>query len=588
MDSNPHPSLTIRPRLDTVNTNRRALWIGRACVGLITLAMLGLLGRVVQLQIKPPAPIVEQIDSQRSRVTVQGRRGTVLDRQGRALAITRVAKRLFVDPKIIENPNTFSEQVGYRLGYDPASIEKKIGQARNPRYVVIDPHLTDQKLQKLDGFHLRGLGIEPRMVREYPQQSLAGQVVGFVSADNQGIEGIERVLNAKLLSQPGHMGYLRDAQRRPLWIEQADYQAPTDGDPLRLSLDVAIQAIAEAALKDACTQYRAKSGQLIVMDPYTGEVLAMANYPSFDPNQFGKSMPDDRRNRCVTDLFEPGSTFKPFVWSAITEAKLARPDQKLDCTEEGVYVTAGGRRLHDVHGHGRITWDQVLVYSSNIGMSIMAQKMKSREMHDAVRSFGFGQSTHSGLPGEVSGKITPLKSWGHYTLTSVPMGQEIAVTALQLVRGYCTFANGGYRVTPTILAVTDNADTQYQRVLSPAIAAHTAQVLRRVVVEGTGQKANSPMYPIFGKTGTAQLADRARGGYMDGQYVSSFVGGAPLDAPRLVVGCIIQQPDKSIGHYGGIIAAPAVRRVIEQSLIYIGVPPRPDQGGQGDFKLVYN
>ena len=258
------------------------------------------------------------------------------------------------------------------------------------------------------------------------------------------------------------------------------------------------------------------------------------------------------------------------------------PEQIFDTTTTGFYVTGKGRRLHDAHAHGRITWDQVLVKSSNIGMVMVCQNMTAKRMHAVVRAFGFGRTTNSGLPGEVSGIVNPLKKWNHYSVTSVPIGQEIAVTPLQLTTAFSALANGGYLVNPTILAraSTDEDHAQgvaiYERTLSPAVASHTRRVLRRVVTEGTGHRANSDVYAVFGKTGTAQIADRVNGGYLENQYIASFVGGAPLNEPRVVVACIIHKPDVSLGYYGGTVAAPAVRRVIDQTLAYLGVLPKQD------------
>ncbi len=542
------------------------------------LAWVVLLGRVIQLQAFPPARLAGLIDSQRSRTTLHARRGNLLDRRGRVLAATRLSRRLFVDPKLIEDPATFAEHVGYTLGYDPASIERKISDRDDRRYVPIDHRLSEARLRILKGFHLPGLATEPRLVRDYPYGPLAGQVIGFVGFDGDGLEGLERSFNTRLAGEPGTLSYLRDAARKPLWVERRTYRAPADGQPIRLSLDATIQSIAETQLAQTCDRYAAHSGQMVVMDPQTGQVLAMANYPHFDPGRFSQTKPQDRRNRCVTDVFEPGSTFKALIWAKASEAGFAKPDEMIDCTKGGYYVSPKGRVLRDAHAHGRITWDDVLVKSSNIGMAIVGQRMGIERLHKTVKLFGFGAKTGSGLPGEVRGIVNPLRRWNHYSETSVPMGQEVAVTALQLARAYCTIANGGVLVTPTILA--DGADPQaahdqpiYELVLHPAAAAHTRRVLRRVVTEGTGRKANSPYYEIFGKTGTAQVPDRVNGGYLPKQYVASFVGCAPLDRPRLVVVAVIHRPDPSIGYYGGTVSAPSAMRVIEQSLAYLGVEP---------------
>ena len=543
---------------------------------LMTLTFLGLTWRVLQLQIKPAPAIADRFDSQRSRKTFPGRRGDMMDRHGRVFATSRIAQRLFVDPMLIENPNTFSEHVGYQLGYDPAWIEKKINVKPGRRYVLLDRRLNDERMLKLKTLQLPGLTTEPFLVRDYPQGQVAGQVIGFVGVDDRGLEGLELVLENELSGQTGRMGYVRDARLRPLWVDQAEYVPPRDGDSVVLSFDVTIQSIAEEELRATCEKFQANSGQVLVMDPHTGEILAMANYPPFDPNVFVNSQADDRRNRCVTDVYEPGSTFKPFIWAAAIDAGFVTPNELIDTTTNGVYKTPRGRRLHDVRGHGRITWDDVLVVSSNIGMAIVGQRIKATQMYAMVRSFGFGRSTNSGLLGETAGIVRPPKKWNHYSVTSIPIGQELAVTSLQLLTGFSAIANGGYLVNPTIRLVEKSPDqlsltTIYERVLSSDVAEHTRRVLRRVVTEGTGHRANSSLYKIFGKTGTAQIADHINGGYLEGQYVSSFLAGAPLEWPRIVVACVINQPDETIGHYGGTVAAPAARRVIEQTLAYLGV-----------------
>lgn len=556
----------------------RVLWVGRGLMVLLTVAMLGLLGRVAQLQTTPDVNIAGLLDSQQSTRQLMGRRGAITDRRGRVLASTRVAKRLFVDPWLIVDRNTFSEQVGYTLGYDPVEIEKTISKRSQSRYIVIDKRMGDEQATKLGSLDLSGLATEPVLVRDYPQGSIGGQLLGFVGADGKGLEGLEAKYDMQLRPQPGKLRYLRDARRQPLWVQADSYKPQQDGQPIRLAIDLTIQTIAEKHLAQTVEHYGAKSGQLIVMQPYTGEILALANYPSFDPNAFRTSQAEMRRNRAVTDVFEPGSIFKPLIWAALTQLNAAKPSEMIDCTTSGVYRSPKGRRLRDAHALGLITWDTVLAKSSNIGMAIVAQRVGNEKLHQIVEAFGFGSPTGSGLPGEVGGLVNPLKQWNHYSETSIPMGQEIGVTALQITRAFCSIANGGLLITPTIEAVDPftAATPIRERVLLPAIAAHTRQVLRQAVTAGTGRKAKSKLYAIFGKTGTAQLPNFDEGGYYQDRYVSSFVGGAPTDSPRLVVGCFINDPDKKIGHYGGIVAAPAVKEVVEESLLYLGVTPSPD------------
>jgi len=556
---------------DPAVSARRVLLVGRALIAVITVGLVVVGLRVAQLQYAPDPRIDRLAGAQTSRFDLPARRGSLLDRRGRVLATTRAGLTLFADPKLVDDPNTFPERVAYHFGYDPVDLARSMSQRWDSRFVPIDPLMSDQRVPLLDEIDIPGLATQRTLVREYPLGPLAGQVIGVVGTEGHGLEGMERVVDHWLSGDPGRVRYHRDAQRRPLWVERSSYQPHRDGAGLRLSLDVTIQSFAEAELIKAVEKYNAKSGQVVVFDTRTGEVLAMANAPRFDPGELGESTPDLRRNRCVTDVFEPGSTFKAIMWAAMTDARLADPDDMIDTTEAGYWRSSQGRRLRDTRGHGTITWAQVLVESSNIGMAIIGQQMPIRDMHAAVTRFGFGRTTGSGLPGEVAGIVRPARSWNHYSQTSIPMGQEIAATPLQMVRAFAAIANDGLMVQPTIIALPEGVSPIYERVLSAATAAQTRHVLRRVVTEGTGRKANSKSYALFGKTGTAQMADRVNGGYAQDKYVGSFIAAAPLDRPRLAIGCFIQEPDPEIAYYGGIVAGPVVKRVMEQSLRYLGV-----------------
>lgn len=579
-ESDPHP--TLRPRGKVTEVDRspaRVLLVGRVMIILISACLVLLLGRVVMLQTSPPDQIAAKVGSQRSTQILPGRRGTILDRRGRVLATTRIAQRLFIDPVLIVEHSSFAEKVGYGLGYDPVDIDMALAARPDSRYVVLDRRLNDQRLEALKQLDMPGLATDPVLMRDYPQGQLAGQLIGFVGVDGKGLAGLEQVNDKRLTAEAGKVRYLRDARGRALWVEAQSYEKQTDGENIRLSIDAVIQSYAEAGLAEAIETYQAESGQLVVIDPATGELLAIANYPPFDPATFNKAKPESRRNRVVTDVFEPGSIFKPIIWSSLTQLNAAAPDEKIDTTTSGVHRTSKGRRLRDADPHGLITWDEVLIFSSNIGMAIVAERVKPKDLHDTMTRFGFGKPTGSGLPGEVGGVVHPLKKWTHYSVTSVPMGQEVSVTPLQMVRAFGAIANGGLMMTPTITPVSGPGSTEPKpgvRVLEQGIADYTRSVLRRQVIEGGGRKANSDLYDLFGKTGTAQLPNFEQGGYYQDQYVSSFIAGAPAEAPRLVIGCFVTKPDKSIGHYGGTVSAPTVMKVMEQSLMYLGVPPKID------------
>lgn len=566
---------------DAASGASRVLWIGRAFALLATLCMIGLLYRVADLQHDPPAEVAAEVGSQVSARTLHGRRAALLDRHGRALAQTRIAYRLFADSQLIEDPRAFTEAIGHALGYDPDVLHARILEREPSRYIVLGDRLDEAQAKAARELQLPGLGVEPRPVREYPKASLAGQVVGFVGIDGEGLEGLEARFESTLAGEAGRLVYTRDAQRRPLWVHPQGYTPHRDGEPVTLAIDATIQKIAETELARTVSEYQAEAGQIIILDPHTGEILALANAPAFNPETYRHAHPEQRRNRAVADAFEPGSIFKPFVWARLIEAGLVAPHQVVDATESGV-AYFGRRRLRDASPHGEITWDEVLVQSSNIGMARIGHEAGIDTLYEIVTDFGFGQTTGSNLPGEASGIVNPRHAWNRlYSTTSVPMGQEIATTGIQLVRAFTAFANGGLMMTPTIERLSTGRRAEASRVLAPDIARHGRAVLRRAVTEGTGRYANSGIYQIFGKTGTAQRPDFETGGYRPNEYVASFLAGAPLDQPRLVIGCFIHRPNPSRGYYGGLVAAPTARRVLEQALIYLGVPPDADPDHPG-------
>ena len=471
------------PNPPAPDTGRRALIVGRLAVGLISLMLLGLLGRVYQLQSQPAPRIAQLVGSQASTLPLDARRGGLVDRRHRPLAVTRVAHRLFVDPDIIGDPNTFSERVGYSLGYDPAELEMKLFQRRGSRYIVLDPRMSEQRWEAFQEMPpLRGLSSHSILVRDYPQQHAAGQVVGFIGSEGKGLDGLELAFDDRLRPDPGQHSFVYDRGRNRLWLASEHYQLQADAEPIRLSLDLNLQAIAEEELAAAVEQFGAVSGQLLVMDPHTGEILASASYPFFSPSDYSEADKDLLRNRVVTDVFEPGSIFKPFVWAAALEAGLAKPDELIDCTDVGWWKPTRGPVLRDAHPQGTISWDDVLKVSSNIGMAVVAERMGKDMLHEVVESYGFGRPTGSGLPGEVGGLLRPVEKWSWTDLTRIPMGQGVAVTPLQVTRAFCALANDGVLVNPTIEARDRQTDAQRRatvtsRVLSPRVAEHTRQVL---------------------------------------------------------------------------------------------------------------
>ncbi|MEM6506249.1 MAG: penicillin-binding protein 2 [Planctomycetota bacterium] len=577
--------------------DRRMRWTARTVVVCLSFVFVCLLGRVYQLQAYPDPDIKALQDSQIGTAQMAAMRGGLIDRTGRVLAATRVGYRLFCDPLFIEDRSVFAETIAYELGYNPVEIDLKLSGRSHKRYVLLDDRMNDEQVDRFRGLDLPGIYLEPITVRDYPQGPLAGTLLGFVGRDGEGLEGLERHWEERLLAKPGSFKFMRDYKRRRMWVDGQDYVPFEDGENVRLSIDAYIQRVSEEELAATVEHFGAKSGQIVVMQPNTGEILAIATYPTYDPNAFGDVTDEMRRNRPVTDVFEPGSIFKPFIWAGLTEKKASYPSEQIDCTLSGVWVMPNGRRLRDVRGKGTISWHEVLKYSSNIGMAKVALRVGIEDVYNMMRSFGFGRPTAIDLPGEVGGLLTMHEHRGaqSYSHGSWPMGQEIGVTGIQMVRAMSVLANGGVMVEPRIEAWRPAGDgaslTTPQRVISERTAEATLYAMRDAVAgeRGTGGKANSPFYDIFGKTGTAQLPNFEAGGYHQDRYVSSFLGGAPVEQPRLVVGCFIKDPDRSVGHYGGVVAAPAVRNVIERSLIYLGVPTNPgtDLGDRLDNQFEY-
>ncbi|MBN2712796.1 MAG: penicillin-binding protein 2, partial [Planctomycetes bacterium] len=378
-----------------------------------------------------------------------------------------------------------------------------------------------------------------------------------------------------------------DARRRTLAEDASQADESRKGLSVVLSMDSTVQLITERALKKAIEQYTPESATAVVMDPFTGDVLAIASYPTFDPNQPAETPAENRMNLAVMSIMEPGSTFKPFVLASALDKGLVKLNAKYDC-ENGAWRMACGRVLHDAHGYGTLTAEMVLVKSSNIGIAKIADLLHPEGLYRTARHFGFGELSGIPMRGELKGLLHPLNKWTAYSMGSVPMGQEVAVTPLQLVTAYSSIANGGALLRPRIVRAVRHSDggmvkdfpvvVRDPRVISPETAATMRKVLRKVVTEGTGRKLQMPEYPIGGKTGTAQLpvnaAEIAAGqkGYSSNRYVANFVGIAPYDVPRIVVAVAVREPKGA--HYGGTVAGPVVKEICRDTLKYLGVPPQ--------------
>lgn len=552
-------------------------------IGLMFLGFAVLLGRVVQLKMAPDEKLAETAGSPFSSRADLGRRGDILDRRGRKIASSAVGYRLFIDPKMVDDIRTIAVRLGHLLEMDPVEIDKTIIPREESRYVVISHLLEDWQVEAVRQAGMPGVALEPRLVRSYPGGETGALLVGKVGFEHEGQGGAEYFFNDDLLPSNGLFTYLRDANGRPLWVEPAGYVPRQDGEEVRLSIDLVIQEIAESRLDQEIERMNAGGGRVIVMDVSTGEILAIVDrlrerkgWDEYTTDPGRKIHPALGRSRNATDPFEPGSTFKPFIWSVATENGRATPEEELDTPSGAPYRTSRGRAIRDVKYYGPMSWEMVLVKSLNSGMAIVAERMTEKEMQGALERFGFGSKTLSQIPGESGGIVTPPKRWGHYSQTSVCIGQEIGVTPLQMVRAFSAFARDGTLVEPTI--TTQNRRGPRVEVIRRAIeestALETRRVLRKVMTDGTGRNAQSELYDIFGKSGTPQLPKKNGKGYHEDRYMPNFIGAAPYREPKIIVYCVLDDPDKSKAyHGGGATAGPVVRDIIEQTLTYLGVQP---------------
>jgi cell division protein FtsI/penicillin-binding protein 2 len=497
-------------------------------------------------------------------------------------------KRAKTDPNAVAECDPFRDAaiaLAPVLRATPQQVHELLKSNAERRYVVLAQDVDEAQVDLLRELDLDGVGMETKLVRDYPAGGLASQLVGKVGFEHTGQAGVEYAFDRDLRPVPGHVKALRDAFGRTLWINRQDYVPGDPGDDVRLSIDLAIQESAERHLGAMVEDMNAGGGRVIVLDAQNGDVLAMADIlrerPGWkeatrDPSR--KIHPALGRNRNFTDPYEPGSTFKSFVWARATQVGAARPSEIIPLPA-GPYTTPFGRTIHDVKYTGPVSWKTVLVKSLNGGMAMVAMRMSFEQLQQAVRDFGFGQKVAMGIPGESAGIVTAPGKWSKYTQTSVAMGHEIAVTPIQMVRAFSAFArDDGTMVQPRLVLPRVGTERGVERtggsksVIDPQVLAVARDAMLGVVEEGTARKAQSAHYRMFGKTGTAELAVPGQRGYDRDRYVASFIAAAPLTNPRLVVLCVIDDPDKRKGHFGGSIAGPVVRDVVDEALQYLGVP----------------
>jgi cell division protein FtsI (penicillin-binding protein 3) len=534
-------------------------------------------GRAFQLQILQGDKLMRLGQRQHLKEwIVLPKRGALFDRAGEPLALSMESQSVYVRPHRIQEADKVSQSLAQILGLHAAEVQQKI--ASEKPFVWIKRQLSSPEAEKIQALNLDGIGMFYEPNRLYPQGQLAGQVIGFVGRDSEGLEGLELKYNDYIRGETGSSVSERDALGRRVLVQGIEGLQIPPGSDVHLTLDTSIQHIAEKQLEASIVKNRAKAGVAIVVDPHTGEVLALANYPSFDPNHYAEQSAAQKRNRAVTDSFEPGSTFKTILAATALEEEVVGKEDLFYC-EMGKYHFAG-KIIHDSHPQGWLSFAKILQVSSNIGFTKIAEKVKKERYFKYIEKFGFGKVTGIDVPGEVPGLLRRADSWSAIDLATHAFGQGISTTPMQLVMAYAAIANGGILMRPFVTrrilspsgkVLLENQPHVVRRVVSEKTAKLLASMLRDVTTEGgTGTMANVDGFDVAGKTGTAQKADTTHGGYSK-KRVGSFVGFVPANDPRLVALVLIDEPEAQV--YGGVVAAPVFRNIAQAALSRLAVAP---------------
>ena len=553
------------------NSTNRRLYI---LAGVFVLWCAVISVRLVYLQIFRCGNFEHRAQHQQQRTEeVSARRGIIYDRQGRELAMSINVDSVFAVPAEMPKPASTISLIARITKQDPRELLAKCEAAKTFCWLARKP---DPEISaRIRSLNLRGVYFQKESKRYYPKNELAAQVLGYVGMDDSGLSGIEREYESQLHGRPGQMLISVDARKQ--WFGSVEKQ-PEPGENIVLTIDEKIQYIAERELEVAMEQTKAIAGTVVVENTRTGEILALANRPTFNPNLSKEIRPERLKNHAVSDVYEPGSTFKLVTIAGALEEKVTRPDEVFDCQMGSILFN--GMRIHDSRPHGLLTVSDVLAESSDVGSIKIGMRLGDDRFYKYIRGFGFGQQTGIELPGETRGLTKPVSRWSKVSIAAISMGQEIGITPLQLVGLISTMANDGIYVAPRIVAATTQPQSAPQqiafhsvnehRVISSLTAAEMRQMMQGVVLHGTGTKARLIGYSSAGKTGTAQKVDPATRAYSHTKYVATFAGFAPVNNPAITVAVVL---DSAVGlHQGGQVSAPVFTRITQQVLEYLHTP----------------
>src|SRR5262245_49767816 len=568
-------------RLVAQSKSRPDVALGRALLvaAFIGFWMLIVIARLVHLQFSQHETLADRArQQQQNAIETTAQRGELLDRQERQLARSIQTVSLFLDPFGLDAAalDCTAAELSSSLGLNHEDLVKEFSEAKaeNKRFIWVARRIDADQAAKITALGLPGLQSQLEPKRYYPNGPLAAHVLGYVGVDGKGLGGVEQFYNAKIAGEPGQLFLERDAKGKPYESYEI---ASKPGQTVVLTIDQTIQYQAEQALNAAIQRTRAKSGTVIVLDPKSGEILALANAPSFDPNKVAATKAETRSNWALQNIYEPGSTFKIVAFAAALEKNLVKPEDRIDC-QMGA-ITVAGRVIHDHSAFGTLTIAQALEKSSNVAAIKLGVRVGDPTMYDYIRRFGFGSKTGIELPGETVGIVRKVERWQASSIGSIAIGQEVGVTPVQMVSAFGAVANDGVRIAPHLIrevrnaegAVVYRAQPEQRRVVSAQTAIALRGMLEGVTLNGTAKKAQLDGYSAAGKTGTAQKIDPKTKAYSSTKYVGSFVGFAPASNPQVVIIVVIDEPAGA--YHGGDVAAPVFREVAEQVLPTLGVEP---------------
>lgn len=555
-------------------SRRRVAWLRPALVCLVLAVWVGgILYRLADLQLVNADRYRQKAVRQQQRVVeLEPPRGTIYDRRGRSLAVSMTVESAFAVPARVDDPRATAQALAPILGTAGRDLEPRLTADRS--FSWVERKLDPERSEAVRALELEGIDFVRESRRYYPNGPLAASLLGFVGTDDEGLGGIEAGYDSVVTGDAVERRVVRDARGEWVTAEELAFSEPEPGEDLHLTIDAVVQHIAESELADTVERSGARGGVVVLMDPNNGDILAMAALPTFDPNHYQRAPAGARRLRPVSDVFEPGSTFKVITLAAAMSDHLVSAGDEFDCGN-GHIVLGNGKRVRDHHAYDRLTVTEIIAKSSNVGAIRIGQVVGRQRLYDTVTGFGFGRRTGIDVPGESRGLIRELEAWDKYAHDYAAFGHGVAVTTMQLVNAFAAIANGGTLYKPRVVRAVGDRPTEAAEVIGRPLDRATALSLERilevVVEEGTARSAAIPGYRVAGKTGTPQKLTRDGRGYSHRLYMPSFVGFAPARQPRVVGLVLIDEPARA--EEGGVVAAPTFRRIVERVFRYWRLPP---------------